>query len=487
MTHPQDLLGPLLCSPASFIIDPVLTDAVDIEYDKTALHGPTTDPNRFTIHVPTDTTRLSLGQKSPRWTTDIGITGYTDDHIQFETKAHHQTIVSLGGGAKTTAIHGHDAKVSSESQGYSMVTAKNAWHDAKLQHHLLSWMEDMSLRTLGDGVRAVVQADAGKVDLNGGTQVNVSGGGVSIAAGTLVVEKNGYDEPWLGTPHKSSAARGTRIVAAVAAALSAMADLRINKPRTKYAEGEFAGTPEDFFDKQKRKINKGLLAASLYKVRKLFATPSAPAKCVKLNAEQSLSAMAGHDISVFGLMGANLGSALWTSVTSGMSASLKGTVFAGVGGAFASMKGYRKVEMGSDWGHVCVGAEKEIHIEGHEMVSAVGKVVAHIASPSVEGYTLLGGGKRVWMGTPAGGGWGLLFDAEGLALGKATDAGKTDTGKIAETPALRINDKRITLRTSTTMMKLEGNLLTISAKSAGMRFVATSSAVTLSGSKILLK
>jgi hypothetical protein len=487
MTHPQNLLGPLVCSPASFIIDPLLTDAVDVAYDKTALHATTTDPNRYTIHVPTDTTRLSLGQKSTRWNTDIGITGYTDDHVHFETKEHDKTIVSLGGPAKTTAIPGHDKKVSSDSHGYSMVTAQNAWHDAKLQHHLLSQTEDMSLRTIGGGVRAVVQADAGKVDINGGVQVNVSGGGVSIAAGKLAVEKKGYLEPWIGTRHKSSAAGGTRILAAVAAALSAMADLRINKPRTKYAPGDLEGSPEDFFDKQKRNINKGLLAASLFKVGKLIATPSSPAKCVKLNAEESLTAMAGHDISVFGLMGANLGSALWASVTSGMSASLKGTVFAGVGAAFASMKGYRKVEMGSDWGDVFVGAQQEIHVEGHKSVAAGGDVVAHVASPSDEGCTLLGGGTRVWLGTPADGGWGLLLDAEGLALGKATGAEAMDTGKIAEVPALRINDKRISLRTATTMLKLEGNFCTISASKAHIRFEATSGTVTLSGSKILLK
>ena len=207
MTLP-DSGSPLVCPATSFMVDPALTDAVELDHDAPALHSPTAGPNRYTIHVPTETTRLSLGQKSPRWNTDIGITGYTDSHVHFETKAHDSTIVSLGGPATTTAIPGHDAKVSAKSQGYSMVTAKNAWHEATLQHHLLSRAEDMSLRTIGGDKRAVIQADHGKVDINGGKQVNVSGGGVSIAAGELAVEQKGYNQPWVGTRPHSSAAPG---------------------------------------------------------------------------------------------------------------------------------------------------------------------------------------------------------------------------------------------------------------------------------------
>lgn len=487
MTNPPFWAAPLLCLPASFMIDPALTDAVDVEYAKTPLHGPTTGPNRYTIHVPTETTRLSLGQKSPRWNTDIGITGYTDSHIHFETKENDKTIVSLGGPATTTAIPGHDPKVSSRTHGYSMVTEKNAWHDAKLQHHLLSRTEDMSLRTAGADMRAVVQADHGKVDINGGKHVNVSGGGVSIAAGELEVEEKGYDEPWTGARPHSSAAGGTQIAAAVLAALSAVGDVILNRPRDKYEEGNFAGAANEWGDKNKRRINVALALASMNKLRTLLAAPTSPEKCVKLNAPEAIGAMAGGDISIFGLKGASLGSAMWTSITSGMSASLKGTAFAGVGAMFASMKGYRKVEMGSDWGKVFVGAEKEIHLEGEASFTAGADNVAHVASPSGHGYALFGGGKKVWMGTTAGDGWGLLLDDEGLALGAASGAAEMDTAKVKPDPALRITDAKIEFKTKSAWMTLAGDTCVIATKDKKIRFEASSGPITVKGAKILLK
>ncbi|MEP7121999.1 MAG: hypothetical protein ABJE95_13855 [Byssovorax sp.] len=478
---------PLVCSSSSFMVDPALTDAVDIEYTKTPLHSPTADPNRYTIHVPTETTRLSLGQKSSRWNTDIGITGYTDSHVHFETKENDKTIVSLGTPATTTAIPGHDPKVSSQSDGYSMVTEKNAWHEATLQHHLLSRAEDMSLRTMGGGKRAVLQADHGKVDFNGGKQVNVSGGGISIAAGELEVESKGYEEEWEGARPHSSAAGGASIGAAILAALSAVGDVVINKPRLKYGEGDFAGAPEEAADKHKRKINMALLLAAMNKVRSLISTPTSPPKCVKLDAPETISAMAGRDLGIFGTMGANLGSALWSSVTSGVSASLSSTVFAGVGGMFASMKGYRKVEIGSDWGKVFIGAEKEIHLEGEKSFTAGADNVAHVAAPGGEGSVLLGGGKKVWMGTTAGGGWGLLLDDEGLALGAASGAGEMKTAKIKDATSLRVVDTRIEFKTKAAWMKLAGDTCTIATKDKKIRFEATSGPVTINGAKILLK
>lgn len=479
--------GRLVCAPASFVLDPVLTDAVELEYASTPLHSPTTGPNRYTIHVPTETTRLSLGAKSPRWNTDLGITGYTDSHIHFETKIHDKTVMSLGGPATTSALSGHDPKVPVSTQGYSMVTEKNAWHDAKLQHHFLSRAEDISLRTFGDGARAVIQADEGKVDLNGGKQVNVSGGGVSIAAGALAVEKMGYDKKWVGTRPHSSEAGGARIGAAVLAALSAVGNVVINKPRTKYEEGEFAGAKDGWADKHKREINGALFAAALNKVRKLLAEPTSPEKCVKLNAAEKLVAMAGGDISIFGTTAANLGSAGWTSVISGMSASLKGTAFASVGAMFASIKSLRKVEMGSDWGKVFVGAKGGIHLEGKNSFAAGADDVAHVASPSEAGHALFGGGEKVWMGTPAGAGFGLLLDDAGLALGMASGAAEMKSASVKEAPALRITEKLIELNNKYTSMKLEGDICTIKAKNKKIRFEASSGPITVNGSKILLK
>ena len=92
------------------------------------------------------------------WKTDVGITGYTDNHVHFEVKGTEATIVSLGGpGDRRRASM--TAPRPAASNGYSMVTDRNAWHDAMGQHYLLSQTEDISLSTREAGKRAVVQSD----------------------------------------------------------------------------------------------------------------------------------------------------------------------------------------------------------------------------------------------------------------------------------------------------------------------------------------
>jgi hypothetical protein len=285
----------------------------------------------------------------------------------------------------------------------------------------------------------------------------------------------------------SSAGGGTAITVAVLAALSAVGDVIINKARMKYPEGDFAGAPEEGADKHKRKINMALLLAAMNKVRSLISTPKSPAKCVKLNAPENLGAMAGREISIYGTMTASLGAAWWATVTSGVSSSLAAVGFAGVGGAFASMKGYRKVEIGSDWGKVFIGGEKDVHLEGEKSFTAGADNVAHVASPSGEGHALFGGGEKVWMGTTAGGGWGLLLDDAGLALGAASGAGVMKTVKIKDAPSLRVVDSRIEFKTKAAWMKLAGDTCTIATKDKKIRFEATSGPVTINGAKILLK
>jgi uncharacterized protein (DUF2345 family) len=488
MTIDLDSDGPLACSTTSFVVDPALADSVEAEYDATVLHGTTNGPNRYTLHVPTEATVLSLGKASPRWDTDTGITGHTESHIHFETKKNDKTVVSLGGPAKTAGIAGHDGTVpGGKLQGYAMVTEVNAWHDAKLQHYLLSQTADISLRTAGGGRRAVVQADAGSVDLNGGVQVNLSGGGVSIAAGEREVVVVGYGGSWEGNRPHSSAGAAAQIASAVLTTLSALANVFYNKPRTKYAEGAFEGSPATFLDKAKWAINGALFVAAANKIRALLSTPTSPLACVKLAAPEVVGATAGGDVSIFGVRGASLGSAGWTTVSAAVSASLKGTVFAGVSGMFGSMKGYKKVEIGSDWGDVFVGAETAIEIEAEDNVSIGAKGTAHVASP--EGHAVFGGGEKVWLGSPAGGGFGVICDDEGLAMGKAHVAEKDmPSTKIEKTPALRIEkDSTIVAENPYTSMKLDGDNCSIFAKHKPIRFTATSGPVTVNGSKILLK
>ena len=96
---------PLAPSTQTFVVDPVYADTVEMDIDLVSVGQPTAGPNRHTTHVPTEKTVLSLGALSGRWNTDKGITGYTDSHIHFETKAGSRTVVSLGGPATKSTLN----------------------------------------------------------------------------------------------------------------------------------------------------------------------------------------------------------------------------------------------------------------------------------------------------------------------------------------------------------------------------------------------
>jgi hypothetical protein len=481
-TDPVPLFAPSL----SFVSDPSLAGSVETEYDPTPVANPTSGPNRFTVHVPTETTRLSLGKASPRWKTDTGITGYTDSHVHFETKLHDKTVVSLGGPATTSGISGQGEAAPKKTQGYSMVTKVNAWHESELQHYLLSRKEDISVRTAGAQKRAVVQADEGTVDLTGGKQVNLSGGGVSIAAGELELETPGYGKPWTGARAHSSAGSTTQIVTVMLGAAASLADVLFNRGRTQYPVGEFDGAVA-FLDKAKWVVNSALFGAGLYKMYQLASDPASPPDCVKLGAPEKIAATAGGDVSVFGVTGASLGSAGWATVSAVASASLKATAFGGVAGMYTSVKGHMKAEIASDYGGVLVGAEEKIEIEARGHFTASAKTAVHVAAPAAEGHAHFGSKERLWMGVKPDDGYGLVLDEEGVALGRANVvADAMENTKIQKHRALRIN-KDSTIEVSAiedSKMTLDANLCAFYAKNRNVSFTATSGPVTLDGKKI---
>jgi hypothetical protein len=482
------------------VIDPGLAATVDEGFDKPPATCPGPAPNRLTIQVPTENTRFSLGQASSRWNTDTGIVGISDSHVHFETKANDKTIVSLGTSATTASVSGHGGAPPTQSVGYAMVTQVNAWHEAALQHYLVSQTKDMSLRTAGASRRAVVQADAGMVDLNAKVQVNLSGGGVSIAASELELEPTGYDQAWKGLKPKSAAKSATQIANAIISAIVAALNIKYNHAGEHFAAGAFAGSPASRLDKAKWAKNALMFGVSGYSVYSLFATPEAPPNCVKISADDVVGGAAGGDVSIFGLLTANLGSSVWTTVSSSVSASIKGLVLGGMAGAYASVKGIRKVDIGSDWGMIFLAAEKEIELKGKE-VSAAAKV-AHVAAP--DGHGVFAGTEKLWFGapgpvakpggTPGADGYGVIFEKSGLTLGAATvDSNDMSNTKIKThdrvlsisvpeggAPSIQISASELA------WVKLEADACTFRAKNKPIRFTATSGSFTINSSQIRL-
>lgn len=477
-----NLLSGLNLPGISFVTDPGLAGAVEVDYESVALHQCTTDPNRVTIHVPTEKTVLSLGAASDRWKTDIGITGYTDNHVHFETKVHDKTVVSLGSPATTAAIEGHDPAVPTKSKGYSMVTAERAWHESNGQHYLLSQEQDISMLTLGGEKRTVVQADAGYVDVNGGEEVNLSGGGVAIGGSSkVVIEDILYDKNFSGKSPTSASAKVAKVGMDLIGAVFSAHDLGLKAQKT--AKKQIAGKlkKNEFFyvDVVKWLTDSAKFAMSVNKIKKVFAHAASPPGCVKLAAEQDVGGLAGTGVFFSGLMGASLASTGVATASAGMTASMKGTLFAGVGSILTTLKGQKKIEISSTWGDVVFSAKKNVEFTSNDEFVAASAKDAQVTGKK---HLLFGAGKHAFIGAEPG--WGVLFDDKGIALGKASGLSNLKSAAIESSPAIRIDSGKIEIVKESVAVTLSDDLCLIEAP--GIRFDSKAKNVTFNGQMAVL-
>lgn len=475
---------PLSAPSRSFVADPAYADTVEIERDLVSVASPTSGPNRYTLHVPTELSVLSLGAASPRWNTDLGIVGYTDSHVHFETKTGAQTVVSLGGPATTSSVKGYGGAAPVATHGYSMVTVNNAWHDAKKQHYLLSRTHDATLRTKGEEKRAVLQAESGTVDVNGGVEVNVAGGGVAMGAHAgLTFEDVKYAEAWRGeTPH-SIAAKRAGIFNGITNALVTAHNLVMSAAhmRKEWKGGHLHPSVDTVADVVEWLADLGEFLNTKGEVAELMSDEEATEGSVKMDAEEDFGISAGGAVGFFGAHAASLGSTVWSSVSGVVSASMKGSLFAGVAATFTSLKGYKKIEVGCDVGKVIVEAKRDASVSAEKNVIAVGKELAQVAGEKEAYFT---GGRTAWIGTSAGGGWGLRCSAHGLKVGKATPADKMNRAKVSADHSITIEKNGFVFKSGSTKMDLSRQHVETSASS--VKFHAKDADVRVGGAKVLI-
>lgn len=484
LVYEDPSIPPLIASPQSFVLDPVYSDVVELELDVVSVARPTAGPNRYTQHVPSETTVLSSGAASGRWNTDKGITGYTDSHVHFETKTGAQTVVSLGGPATKSGVKGLGGSVPVASNGYSMVTLQNAWHDAQKQHYLLSRTADFTMRTMGAKKRAVIQAVQGIVDMNGAKEANLAGGGVAIGACSKIqFEDVEYAKNWSGeTPHSLAAARGAKFALINAAVVTAHGLLTAaDGMREKYKAGHLHPSVDSFADVAEWVADGAELVRTGIEIHELFAAEEAVENCIKVDAEEDFGVSAGGDASFFGIQGASLMSSLWASVSGVVSASLNGTLFAGVAGAYVSLKGYKKLEIGCDLGEALFDAKRDIRISTKSSFIAVGKELAKVSGEENAYFT---GGKKAWIGVAAGGGWGLQLRKDGVMFGKANSAKAMKKAWIAQERSIKVAKDGLTLTSASTVMTIGKNA--VEAKAASIKLHAKDADVRVGGKKVLI-
>ncbi|APR77230.1 Hypothetical protein A7982_02577 [Minicystis rosea] len=484
IVYEDPTLPPLLAAPQTFVADPVYADTVEAAWSATPVASPTHGPNRYTLHVPAESTVLSLGEASPRWNTDAGITGYTDNHINFETKSGPQTVVSLGGPATKASIKGYGDAAPVSTHGYSMVTAANAWHDAQKQHYLLSRTHDITLRTKGEGKRAVLQAEHGIVDLNGGKEVNIAGAGVAIGASPgLPYENVKYAEPWHGDAPHSLAAKCASIFNGITNGVVTAHNLAMGATKLykEYKHGHLHASVDTFADVVEWLTDVGEFIRTSMEVKELFAEEEAVEGSIKMDAAEDVSIGASGNASFFGIHGATLGSTLWTSVSAVVSAGIKGSLFAGVAGAYTSLKGYKKVELGCDHGKAIFDAKKSVQMSAESSVIAVGKELVQV---SAEKNAYFAGGDVAWIGTTAGSAWGMHMASSGIKIGKATSADKMMSAAIAADRSITIDKKGFLFKSASSEMTIEKKAIKVT--SGSVKLHAKSDDVRVGGKKVLL-
>jgi hypothetical protein len=457
-------IPPLLAAPATFVTDPALADTVEVDVHPVSTAEPTSGPNRWTLNVPTENSVVSLGAASGRWTTDKGITIYTDSHIHFEVKTGAETTVSLGTSAKTSKTESDDEDVLRGSDGYAMVTNKNAYHDAQKQHYLLSCTDDITVRTSGEAKRAVVQADKGTLDLNGKVEVNVAGGGVSIgAAPEIEIPDVKYGGVWKGeTPHSLKAKRAG-VFNGVVNALGTVHNLATSFPKV-YGElkpGTLKAIAHGFADASEWLLDAGEFVNTGIEIKELLSKEKVEGS-IRVSADDDLGVSAGGQASFFGVKGASLMSSVWTSVSGLVTASLKGGLFAGVSAMYTSVKGYQKVELAADTDSVVFEAKKNISLNAEGSLIAVGKEEAQIVGEHEAYFT---GDKRAWIGTPAGLGWGLQFDAAAgrLRLGQATNPRSMIKAGVAAERSIKLDKEGFALQRGGATMSILGKKIETTA------------------------
>jgi hypothetical protein len=506
VTTPNDDLPPLLPPGQSFIIDPVWADTVEAGMEIAALAAPTHGPNRLTMHVPKETTQISLGApNATRWHTDLGIDGYTNSHIHFETKEEAKTVVSLGGPALTSAITGYgggeggggeggegggggvctaQAVAPTGTRGYSMVTDKNAWHDSVGQHYLLSLSGDITLRTTGEGKRAVVQAELGSVDVIGGLEVNMAAKGIAITAHPeMPFQDVLYTKPWTGeTPHSVAAHVAETISTVVNGMVTASGLWASGKEMKKLAKsGHMHLSVDTVAAAVEWLADAAELVFTVQEFKELVSKEEAPEGEIKIDADQDLSGAAGLSASFFGLKSANMCAGIWAGINGVGFATVKGVLFAGVVGSYTSCKGYKGVEIGCDHGDAHFAASKNLDISSANAdLIVVGKELAQLSS---EKDAYFCAAKRTWVGTPAGG-WGALLQKDGFAIGKATSSYNMGQATVEASRSIKLDKDGITGKSGSTSMKHHTKGLTV--EGGQVKLHAKDADVKVDGKKVLI-
>ena len=476
------------------VLDPTIPMVETDDPSRPATATPTNGPHRYTVVVPNkggngENSIFSVGQAGPAdRIRDTGITAMTRTHIHWHTVDAPQTMVLLGG---PTAHHGWEGPNGADNpatnSGYMVVTEGLAWQESRGHQYLLSKDGDAVLRSAGAGKRVVLQADQGEMDLVAKTKLYAIAPGVNISAPVEVapVTTTNYGGSWTADMPKVEAGKASKTALTVIGVLTSAHDLfkKAPKIRKKFKEKKAAWESEGT-DIAKWTLDAYKAAATGIKTaNSIWADPAPKPGVVKVSGEDSVAILGGSDVSLWGGTGVSAGGTIWAGLTAGVSASVKSSVWAGIGSMYTSLKGYRKVEMSSDYGKASVKAAKELELTSEEKsVKISAKTTAQMISDDVtfvqgKGRTVVGAG-------PMSSGTGMVATQDAVKIGMMTNIGDAAAADTDDTAILMSRNSHMKLKWADSSIVLESGK--IETTTGEVKIWAKSGNASINGSKILL-
>lgn len=476
------------------ITDPNMAMIAETQYGPVDGSNPTSGPNRYTVFVPFHNTTMSMGRAASRWINDNGFTVRTDEHVHLQVSAQVPTIVSLGKSATSaTDVTAQDDAVPTTSNGYSMVTAGNAWQDAAGQFVSIAGGHIL-VRTTGAGtaaapIAAVLQSDHGVAEVVGGK-------GATVAAAKKVVISADSGQSIPNTPydgeHTLSVSKfmGSKVAKSVLTAADVIASgYAIWKalPATSAAAHADTASWEEDPTRSMAKIivDSAKLVSTLIREADGYAEFSGASK-VGVQSSGYASMMGGISASVHGHLSGSVSSLLSASVLGG-TASVKGVVYTSIWACKeTSVKATFDVKIEGEKGKGSLKGKKKVEViskEGPAIIQAKNEaqVVSMDKGASLYGKTgfMAGGGSSS--------GYGVAGGSSGVRIGKVTSFSKFSdvVNKFDSNNVLDFTDSVIKMKKDDSEIVLRSNHLNIGHGSSN-HIQITSSNVILDGSKLLL-
>lgn len=468
-------------------VDPNLTANVETDAPNVPPANPTSGPHRITFVVPNpDDSVLSVGQACATRINDPGITGRTKTHVHFHTTVDDtKTMLALGVGTHE-GWAGHEKNNLAANKGFMVVTEANTWIDAKSQLYLVSRTDDVTMRAVGGEKRVMLQADEGEIDMVAKKEIQGSAPIIAFMA-PATVEPNvkvNYMKPWTGDVPKASGGKVGKYVMTIVSALTAAHDLGLKAKKTfkKWKDGKLKYNEDFYSDVVKWGMDAAKFVITAGKISKGMSSPADPGT-IKMGADLDIGGVAGRDVSFFGVRDFSAGGAVWAGVTAGVGASFKATLFAGVGSAYTSLKGYRKVEMASDYGKSVLKAAKDVEVTSEEAKVAIGgKTDVGITASTGAFYA----GAKTKAHVVVDGGTGLLCEPKKLFLGMVTSGDDAAKAAPDSNSGMQMTSDDITCYKGQSGFALRNNKVTLLTNGRAGELIIDGSQIKVEGSRICL-